>query len=166
MITKLSDTACVLPYEDSLLSHNYQSFGFFWQHLCSNQSIHLIHRILKAKQLILFITLYISSINLYSQQDSVAAGKASYYAHKFEGRKTASGEKFSNKKLTAAHKTLPFGTRVKVTNKRNDKSVIVTINDRLPKKSKRLIDLSQAAAKELDLIRAGITTVQLYVLND
>jgi rare lipoprotein A len=121
---------------------------------------------LKAKQLILFITLYISSINLYSQQDSVAAGKASYYAHKFEGRKTASGEKFSNKKLTAAHKTLPFGTRVKVTNKRNDKSVIVTINDRLPKKSKRLIDLSQAAAKELDLIRAGITTVQLYVLND
>src|SRR6478609_1543229 len=82
--------------------------------------------------------------NVVFQQDSLQTGKASFYAKKFEGRKTASGEKFSNKKLTAAHKTLPFGTKVRVTNPRNNKAVIVTINDRLPKKSKRIIDLSQA----------------------
>lgn len=68
--------------------------------------------------------------------------------------------------MTAAHKTLPFGTKVKVTNSRNDKSVIVTINDRLPKQSKRTIDLSQCAAKELDFIKDGITKVSIQIVPD
>ncbi|MBF00659.1 septal ring lytic transglycosylase RlpA family protein [Flavobacterium coralii] len=74
---------------------------------------------------------------------------ACYYADKFNGRKTASGEKFSNSKYTAAHKKLPFGTKVKVTNKANDKSVIVTINDRGPFTRGRDIDLSKKAFMEI-----------------
>jgi rare lipoprotein A len=66
--------------------------------------------------------------------------------------------------MTAAHKTLPFGTKVKVTNLKNDRVVIVTINDRLPKRSKRMIDLTQTAAKELDFIRAGTTKVTVQIL--
>lgn len=103
--------------------------------------------------------------NVIFRHDSTQTGKASYYAKKFEGRRTASGQKFSNKKLTAAHKTLPFGTQVRVTNLKNNKSVVVTVNDRLPKKSKRIIDLSQAAAKELDYIRAGTATVRVEVVK-
>jgi rare lipoprotein A len=110
------------------------------------------------KALIFLFLLFVPAF-LPAQADPVQTGKASFYAKKFEGRRTASGEKFSNKKLTAAHKTLPFGTKVKVTNLKNNKSVIVTINDRLPKKSKRIIDLSQAGAKELDFIRAGTAKV-------
>ncbi|MCE3279612.1 MAG: rare lipoprotein [Bacteroidetes bacterium] len=68
--------------------------------------------------------------------------------------------------MTAAHKTLAFGTKVRVTNFRNDKSVIVTINDRLPKQSKRSIDLSQCAAEELDFIKAGITKVSIQIIPD
>jgi rare lipoprotein A len=108
------------------------------------------------------ILIFLCSFIAAAQQ--LQEGKASFYAKKFEGRKTASGQKFSNSKMTAAHKKLPFGTKVKVTNKRNGKSVIVTINDRLPKKSKRSIDLSQAAARELGFIRQGVTTVTIEVL--
>jgi rare lipoprotein A len=117
------------------------------------------------KHLLLFYFL-VSALCLSAQTDSVQDGKASYYAKKFEGRKTANGEKFSNLNMTAAHKTLPFGTKVKVTNFKNDKSVIVTINDRLPKKSKRTIDLSQCAAEELDFIKAGITKVSIQIIPD
>ncbi|HEY0029198.1 MAG TPA: septal ring lytic transglycosylase RlpA family protein [Bacteroidia bacterium] len=113
------------------------------------------------RRLALLLLLLTPHIVLFAQNTE---GKASYYAKKFEGRKTASGEKFSNKKLTAAHKTLPFGTRVKIINLSNNKEVTVTINDRLPKKSSRIIDLSQKAAKELDFIKAGITKVSLEVL--
>lgn len=74
---------------------------------------------------------------------------ASYYADKFNGRKTASGEKFSNSKLTAAHRKLPFGTKVKVTNKVNSKSVIVEINDRGPWAPGRDIDLSKRAFMDI-----------------
>jgi rare lipoprotein A len=102
---------------------------------------------------------------LSAQRDSVQIGKASFYAKKFEGRKTASGEIFSNKKLTAAHKTLPLGTKVKVTNLKNNKTVLVIINDRLPKRSKRTIDLSRAAAKELDFIRAGTAKVKIEIID-
>jgi rare lipoprotein A len=88
-----------------------------------------------------------------------AKGKASYYADKFNGRRTSSGEKFSNDSMTAAHKYLPFGTRVIVTNLKNDSVVVVRINDRLPKKSSRTIDLSKAAARKLNFIKSGITQV-------
>ncbi len=100
----------------------------------------------------------------YSQVDTIQTDLASYYDKKFEGRKTANGELFSNSKMTAAHKTLPFGTNVKVTNLKNNKSIIVTINDRLPKKSKRTIDLTQKGAKELGFIRAGTAKVTIEII--
>lgn len=90
-----------------------------------------------------------------------AKGKASFYADKFNKRKTSSGEIFYNDSLTAAHKTLPFGTFVKVTNLINDSVVVVRINDRLPKKSTRIIDLSKAAARQLNFIKSGLT--QVYI---
>ncbi len=88
-------------------------------------------------------------------------GKASYYADKFEGRKTASGAIFKQNKMTAAHKTLPFGTKVKVINKANGKKIKVQINDRGPFIEGRIIDLSKKAAKKLGIIQAGVVEVQL-----
>lgn len=82
-------------------------------------------------------------------------GKASFYADKFHGKRTSSGEKFDMNSYTAAHKTLKFGTLVKVTNKKNGKAVIVRINDRGPYVKSRVLDLSKAAAKSIDLIRSG-----------
>ncbi len=92
-------------------------------------------------------------------------GKASYYAKRFEGRRTANGERFSHDSLTAAHKTLPFGTIVKVTCLRNDSVVVVRINDRLPRHSSRIIDLTQRAARQLNMIRPGIVKVKLELLD-
>ncbi len=99
------------------------------------------------------------------ENKSTEKGIASYYAKKFNGRKTTSGEIFQNDKLTAAHKTLKFGTYVKVRNLKNDSTVIVKVNDRLPKKSKRSIDLSYKAAKQLNFISAGLTKVEITVLD-
>ena len=95
----------------------------------------------------------------------IQTGKATYYASKFEGRRTASGEIFRQDSLTAAHKTLPFGTKVKVVNTKNDSVVIVKINDRLPKSSSGLIDLTLKAAKQLNFVRQGITIVTIEKLN-
>lgn len=92
-------------------------------------------------------------------------GIASYYHNKFNGRKTSSGEIFRNDSLTAAHKTMPLGTWVKVTNLKNDSVVIVKINDRLPKWSTRSIDLTTAAARQLNFIRAGLTKVKIELLQ-
>ena len=86
-------------------------------------------------------------------------GKASFYADKFNGRKTASGEKFRNSKLTAAHKSLPFGTKVKVTNLKNGKSVKVEINDRGPFVAGRIIDLSKKAARKIGIDKEGVGNV-------
>lgn len=96
---------------------------------------------------------------------TTTSGVASYYAKKFEGRKCSSGEVFRQDSLTAAHKTLPFGTIVKVTNLKNDSVVIVKINDRLPKNSKRIIDLTRRAAKQLNFIQQGITKVEIEVIS-
>jgi rare lipoprotein A len=90
-------------------------------------------------------------------------GTASYYANRFDGRKCSSGQRFSNWSLTAAHKTLKFGTVVKVTNLKNDSTVIVTINDRLPANSKRSIDLTLRAAKQLNFVKRGLTKVKIEV---
>lgn len=92
-------------------------------------------------------------------------GVASFYASKFNGRKTCSGQKFSNDSLTAAHKSLKLGTYVQVRNLKNDSIVVVRINDRLPKSSKRSIDLSQRAAKQLNFMRAGLAKVEITVLD-
>ena len=88
-------------------------------------------------------------------------GVASYYAHKYHGRTTASGERFDMNDLTAAHKTLPFGTRVRVTNLDNGKSVTVRVNDRGPFVKGRVIDLSLAAAKKVDMVHAGLANVEV-----
>lgn len=93
-------------------------------------------------------------------------GIASYYAHEFHGRTTASGETYDENELTAAHRTLPFGTRVRVTNLANQRSIVVRINDRGPFVEGRIVDVSYAAARRLDFIEAGLTSVRLEVLAD
>lgn len=91
----------------------------------------------------------------------IVKGKASYYASKFHGRRTANGEVFSNKKMTAAHLKLPFGTLVKVTNLDNGHTVIVKVNDRGPHTKAFIIDVSQAAAKELGFYTKGVAKVEI-----
>ncbi|WP_370030046.1 septal ring lytic transglycosylase RlpA family protein [Qipengyuania mesophila] len=93
------------------------------------------------------------------------SGVASYYGRRFHGRRTANGERFDMNALTAAHKTLRFGTKVRVTNPRNGKSVVVRINDRGPYAHGREIDVSRAAAVELGLIQRGHGTVELALLD-
>ena len=89
------------------------------------------------------------------------SGLASYYADKYNGRTTSNGEIFRQSKLTAAHKTLPFGTKVKVTNLSNGKSVKVRVNDRGPFIAGRIIDLSKSAAAKIDLVGVGVTQVKI-----
>jgi rare lipoprotein A len=89
------------------------------------------------------------------------SGKASYYADKFEGRKTASGETFHQSAMTAAHRTLPFGTKVKVINLANGRSVKVKINDRGPFAQGRIIDLSKKAARKLGIVDTGVAPVDI-----
>lgn len=93
-------------------------------------------------------------------------GIASYYGARHHGKRTASGEPFNQHALTAAHRSLPFGTRVRVTNLSNDKSVVVRINDRGPHTGGRLIDLSRQAAQELDMLRSGTAKVRIQGLSD
>ncbi|MBK7742494.1 MAG: septal ring lytic transglycosylase RlpA family protein [Betaproteobacteria bacterium] len=93
-------------------------------------------------------------------------GLAAYYSHRLHGRRTASGQVFDQQKLTAAHPTLPFGTMVKVTDTRNNRSVVVRINDRGPTQAGRVIDLSRAAAAKLGMIRAGLVPVKLEVVKE
>ena len=88
-------------------------------------------------------------------------GTASYYADKFNGRKTANGEVFDNSAMTAAHNTLPLGSYVKVTNLRNGRSVIVRITDRLHHRNKRIIDLSKNAARQLGFLARGLAKVEV-----
>ena len=91
-------------------------------------------------------------------------GIASYYHQRFNGRKSTSGRIHDGNEMVAAHRTLPFGTFVRVTNLRNMKSVIVCITDRGPRSKRRIIDVSARAAKELDFIERGITRVLLEVV--
>jgi rare lipoprotein A len=88
-------------------------------------------------------------------------GRASWYGPGFHGKRTASGERFDMNDLTAAHRTLPFGTRVRVRNTQNGREVVVRINDRGPQISDRIIDLSKAAAVALDLLQTGLAPVVL-----
>ena len=92
-------------------------------------------------------------------------GTASFYHDKFIGRQTANGELFSQKKLTAAHNSLPLGTYIKVTNLHNDKSVIVKVNDRLHRYNPRLVDLSGAAATELGIKADSLIRVKVEVIK-
>jgi rare lipoprotein A len=92
-------------------------------------------------------------------------GKAAWYGSRFHGRKTASGEKFNKNALTAAHRKLPFGTVVRVTNLRNQRTVTVRINDRGPYGKGRIIDVSEAAARKLRMINSGVVPVVIEVVK-
>ena len=96
----------------------------------------------------------------------VTTGKAAWYGKKFNGRKTASGQRFNAAALTAASNTLPFGTLVKVTNLKNKKSVTVRINDRGPKQADRIIDVTRAAAARLGMLKSGLAEVELKVVGN
>lgn len=109
-------------------------------------------------------TLALSSTNLSASNTTKLfkqQGVASWYGGQFHGRTTASGEKFNMHSLTAAHRTLPLGTLVMVTNKANGKTVTVKINDRGPYSGNRVIDLSKAAAKELNMVSSGVANVKI-----
>jgi rare lipoprotein A len=94
-----------------------------------------------------------------------AAGIASYYAKHYNGRRTTSGLRYNPQKLTAAHQSLPFGTKVKVVNLANDREVIVTVNDRCRKRRGPFIDLSRAAAKQLGFLGKGVAKVSITPLE-
>jgi rare lipoprotein A len=108
---------------------------------------------------ILFSLLVISLLS--SCGYTTRKGLASYYADSYEGKTTANGEIYRQGKITAAHKTLPFGTKVEVTNLSNNKSVVVRINDRGPFIRGRIIDLTKAAAREIDMVGAGVAKVKI-----
>ncbi len=93
-------------------------------------------------------------------------GIASYYAKRYNGRRTNSGQRYNPQKLTAAHPSLPLGTKVRVVNLANDKDVIVTINDRCRKRNHPFIDLSRAAAKQLGFFGKGIAEVRIIPLDE
>lgn len=113
------------------------------------------------KKFILTLILMLGLISGINAQQYSATGLASYYADKFEGRKTANGEIYRHSKLTAAHPTLPFGTMLKVTNLKNGKSVIVRVNDRGPFVKGRIVDLSKSAATKIDAIKYGLVKVKI-----
>ena len=122
------------------------------------------------KRAILVIIMMISTLGLFSFKNNATDAKktsfASYYHDKFNGRKTASGEIFSNSKLTAAHRTLPFGTEIKVTNLRTGKSVVVEINDRGPFHSSRALDLSKAAFNSIGNHKSGTMPVEYEIVDN
>jgi rare lipoprotein A len=100
-----------------------------------------------------------------SHGKKVQHGKASWYGKPFHGRLTASGERYDMHAPTAAHKSLPFGTRVRVTNLDNGKHTVVRINDRGPFVKGRIIDLSYGAAKQIQMLQSGVVRVKLEVLS-
>lgn len=96
---------------------------------------------------------------------AAGSGEASYYSEELAGNPTASGEPFDPAKLTAAHRTLPLGSRLRVTNTRNGKSVVVRVNDRGPFSGRRIIDLSYAAARQIGMVRSGTARVRIELLR-
>lgn len=117
----------------------------------------------KMKYLVIIISIFACSFTFHTTY--LETGRASYYANKFHGRKTTSGEIFSQEGLTAAHKTLKLGTFVLVTNLLNDSTVVVKINDRLGKTSGHNIDLSLRAAKQLNFIKQGNVKVTIETIE-
>ena len=111
--------------------------------------------------LFLFVT---TTARAVTRTVKTVVGIASYYGHVHQGRRMANGQRFDESKLTAASRMLPLGTRVKVTSLRNQKSVIVTITDRGPAVKTRVIDLSTAAARALEMISRGVDRVRVEPL--
>jgi rare lipoprotein A len=113
-----------------------------------------------ASALVILLTACGGSKSAFTQ-----SGQGSYYADKFAGKRTASGAPYRPGKLTAAHNTLPFGTKIKVTNAKTGRSVKVTVNDRGPHVKGRIVDLSKKAANKIGLVDAGVAPVQLKVVK-
>ncbi len=111
---------------------------------------------------ILFLFCLFAPCLLFAQE----TGGVSYYADKFQGKATSSGELYDKNAYTAAHRTLPFGTKLKVTNLKNKKVVVVKVNDRGPFSRNRVIDVSRVAAEKLDLVRAGTGEVSIEKISD
>ena len=118
------------------------------------------------KQILLVLLLAVCSHPLWGQAGFTQEGKASFYADKFEGRVTASGERYSHARSTCAHLSLPFGSLVRVTNTANNLSVVCRVNDRGPFVPNRIIDLSRSAAEKLNFIDAGIADVRIEVIQE
>ncbi|MCC9135089.1 septal ring lytic transglycosylase RlpA family protein [Pontibacter silvestris] len=112
----------------------------------------------------IILVLLLSFFNVKSTY--LTEGKASFYSDRMQGHRTSSGERYDKTQLTAAHATLPFNTRVRVTNHKNGKSVIVKINDRMARSRYHIIDLSKAAARKIDMVRDGIGKVRLEIINE
>lgn len=113
---------------------------------------------------ILAVPLFISPLVVQADEASFGIGQASYYGAEFAGRRTASGEAFDPKALTAAHRTAPFGSQIRVTNLGDGRTVVVRVNDRGPWAHGRIIDLSFAAARQIGLHRSGTARVELTLL--
>jgi rare lipoprotein A len=113
-----------------------------------------------------FYTIFIFLFLFAFAKAQVQNGKASFYADKFEGRQTASGAIYKHGKATGAHRTLPFGTKVRVINLANNRSEIITINDRGPFVSDRIIDVSKSIASKLNFINEGVTDVIVEIVGD
>lgn len=116
-------------------------------------------------QTIWCVLLLLLSTQAFNQISYKKIGMASFYHDNFNGKKTANGEIFNQQKLTCAHRTFPFGTRIKVTNINNDKSVLVRVNDRGPYAKSRIIDLTRAAAQKLGFTHDGETIVLLEIVS-
>ena len=131
-------------------------------------NLQIMHRSLWARRAALTGTLVAGVLAAgcgSSRPGFTQSGQGSYYANKFSGRPTASGTPYRPSKMTAAHNTLAFGTRIRVTNVRNGRSVKVIVNDRGPHVAGRIVDVSGRAARRLDLVRAGVVPVRLEVIR-
>jgi len=131
---------------------------------CLNLELPIFAKLMQKKCVLIYFLLTLPFSNLVWAQKVVDSdsltffyqeGKASYYANSLHGRKTASGQRYNKRKLTAAHRTLPLGTRIKVTNKKTGKWVIVIVNDRGPYSNKYILDLSYRAAKHLGMTQGA-----------
>jgi rare lipoprotein A len=117
------------------------------------------------KSVFAFVFLTIVKLINPSSEDKIVSGKASYYAHKFEGKRTSSGQRYRASERTAAHRTYPFGTLLEVTNRANGAKSLVRVNDRGPHSRSRLLDVSYSAAKDLGLVSSGTAEVSIKVVS-
>ena len=120
---------------------------------------------LQAFYIFLMVSLSDLSPDMQEYMGRIETGMASYYASKFNGRKTSYGELFNNQEFTAAHPTLPYNTLIEVTNLKNNRKVNVRVTDRGPFSKSRVIDISKSAARQIGMIQSGIAKVQLKVVG-
>lgn len=125
----------------------------------------VLHRLVLGLLLLAFMGSCAGRAPAHGQRGYTEEGKASYYSNKLHGRKMANGKPYNRRKMTAAHRTLPFGTKVRVTNPQTNKTVKVTVTDRGPFVKGRVIDLSEAAAKRLNAVKQGVVPVKVKVIR-